>query len=149
VVRGFFATKAGETSRRRWGRDHSCCERRGRGQHVVRANLPESHLFSFFSLFGFLSFQRQRQSQLSHMSTGLNYQIRYRQLNSATSDGRRQTHSRRTPNKYRSSNFSDTDTHVSLCSRFISPLWLLSPTGWAVGLKVLDVRINLWMACAD
>jgi len=55
MVRRFFATKAGETSRRRWGRGRACCERRRRGQHDVWANLSARALIFLF-LFVWLSF---------------------------------------------------------------------------------------------
>src|SRR5258708_439329 len=49
-MRRFFATKAAETNRRRWGGGRECGRRWGRGQHVVRAILP-GHPLNVLFLF--------------------------------------------------------------------------------------------------
>ena len=56
-MRRFFATETAVTNRRRWGRGRECGGRRGRGQHVVRARLPQPVPIIFpFGLFVFVSF---------------------------------------------------------------------------------------------
>lgn len=56
MMRGFFATEAAVTNRRRWGGGRECGGRRGRGQHAVRANSAGTPTNQGVCLFVFVSF---------------------------------------------------------------------------------------------